>query len=85
MWIRSFRASGQSAPALALGLLLASYANDEGNGVKVSAMTLASMLGGCSERTLNRYLNALISEGWVKRTMIENVASLRLAMPPKCK
>ena len=83
MWIRSFRASGQTASALALGLLLASYANEEGNGIRVSPMTLATMLGGCSVRTLNKYLNGLIAEGWVKPAMVEGVESLRLAMPRK--
>lgn len=83
MWIRSFRASGQSAPALALGLLLASYATEDGTGVRVSAMALATMLGGCSERTLNKYLNGLVREGWVARAMVNGVESMRLAMPKK--
>lgn len=83
MWIRNFRASGQTAQALALGLLLASYANEDGTGIRVSNMALASMLGGCSERTLNKYLNGLMAEGWIKRAMVSDSESLRLAMPRK--
>lgn len=83
MWTRSFRSSGQSAPALALGLLLASYATEDGTGIRVSATTLASMLGGCTERTLSKYLNGLVKEGWVRRALLESVESYRLAIPKK--
>ncbi len=83
MWIRSFRSAGHNASTLALGLLLASFAGEDGTGIRTSPMTLASMLGGCSERTLNKYLNALKAEGWIRPAMVEGGESLRLAMPRK--
>lgn len=82
-WIRHFRSAGHNATTLALGLLLASYANEDGNGIRVSPMALATMLGGCSPRTLNTYLNALKRDGWIKAAMIGDTESLRLAMPKK--
>jgi hypothetical protein len=82
MWIKAFRASGQNVSSLALGLLMASYATEDGTGIRVSRLTLASMMDS-TERTLTKYLNALIKSGWVKRAMVEGVESYRLAMPKK--
>lgn len=82
-WIRHFRSVGHNAPTLALGLLLASYANEDGTGIRVSRMALATMLGGCSERTLSKYLNTLKSEGWIKVAKVLDGDGLRLAMPKK--
>jgi DNA-binding transcriptional regulator PaaX len=82
-WTREFRSAGHAPPILALGLVLASYANEDGTGIRVSALTLASMLGGCSERTLKRHLAGLVKGGWIKRAMVDQVESYRLAMPRK--
>ncbi len=46
-------------------------------------MTLATMMGGCTERTLSRHMNGLVKDGWIKTAMIEQGESLRLAMPRK--
>lgn len=84
-WIKHFRSAGHNAPTLALGLLLASFASEDGTGIRVSPMTLATMLGGCSERTLNKYLNGLKKDGWIKAGLIDgsNNDSVRLNMPQR--
>lgn len=84
MWVRSLRVAGHNTTALALGLLLASFADENGVGIRVSLITLATMMG-VSVRTVNRHLDALTEGGWVKVGMIqtETIESLRLAMPKK--
>lgn len=80
LWLRSFRVAGLPVTAIALGLILSSYANQDGTGIRTSPMTVASMLG-VTERTFNKYLNVLMAEGWLKRAMVEGGESYRLAMP----
>jgi hypothetical protein len=80
--VKRFRSSGQGVTALALGLVLASYAHEDGTGIRVSPDALASMLG-CSSRTVRRRLRHLTKAGWLRPALIEGTESLRLAVPTK--